>query len=203
MNEIKNFSKCELNQVYSVNGKALIIERVSTHKSGHYLYTGIVDGEVFTELNSPQLKKLLGVETIKYDREGGNGGGGNTPRIGKEVTEEGIKSAVDALYIKCNKAVDNLASIFSEETMIAIKNLVNEEINDKADALREELTQKMAEQQAAKLAREQRKANNEAVEALKERCRRLGTTYQSIKKMADAMGVTSEEMITNMEGMRK
>ena len=201
MNEIKNFSKCELNTEYQVNGKALIIERVSTHKNGHYLYTGTIDGESFVELNSPQLKKLLGVETIKYDREG-NGGGG-TPRIGKEITEEGIKSAIDALYAKCNKAVDNLASIFSEETMIAIKNLVNEEINGKADALREELTQKMAEQQAAKLAREQKKADNEAAEALKERCRQLGTTYQAIKKMADAMGVTAEEMISNMEGMRK
>ena len=202
MNEIKNFSKCELNQVYNVNDKALIIERVSTHKNGHYLYTGTVDGESFVELNSPQLKKLLGIETIKYDREGGNGGG-STPRIGKEITEEGIKSAVDALYVKCNKAVENLASIFSEETMIAVKNLVNEEINDKADALREELTQKMAEQQAAKLAREQKRADNEAAEALKERCRKLGTTYQAIEKMAVAMGVTAEEMITNMEGMRK
>lgn len=201
MNEIKNFSKCELNTEYQVNGKALIVERVSTHKNGHYLYTGTIDGESFVEFNSPQLKKLLGVETIKYDREG-NGGGG-TPRIGKEITEEGIKSAIDALYAKCNKAVDNLASIFSEETMIAIKNLVNEEINGKADALREELTQKMAEQQAAKLAREQKKADNEAAEALKERCRQLGTTYQAIKKMADAMGVTAEEMIANMEGMRK
>ena len=202
MNEIKNFSKCELNTEYQVNGKALVIERVSTHKNGHYLYTGTIDGMAFTEQNSPQLKKLLGIETIKYDREGGNSGG-SAPRIGKEITEDGIKSSVDALYAKCNKAVDNLASIFSEETMIAIKNLVNEEINDKADALREELTQKMAEQQAAKLAREQKRADNEAAEALKERCRQIGTTYQSIKKMADAMGVTAEEMITNMEGMRK
>ena len=201
MNEIKNFSKCELNTEYQVNGKALVIERVSTHKNGHYLYTGTIDGMAFTEQNSPQLKKLLGIETIKYDREGN--GGGSAPRIGKEITEDGIKSSVDALYAKCNKVVDNLASIFSEETMIAIKNHVNEEINDKADALREELTQKMAEQQAAKLAREQKRADNEAAEVLKERCRQIGTTYQSIKKMADAMGVTAEEMITNMEGMRK
>lgn len=201
MNEIKNFSKCELNTEYQLNGKALIIERVSTHKNGHYLYSGTIDGMAFTEQNSPQLKKLLGVNTIKYDRDGS--GGGSTPRIGKEITEDGIKSAVDALYAKCNKVVDNLASIFSEETMIAIKNLVNEEINDKADALREELTQKMAEQQAAKLAREQKQADNEALEALKERCRKLGTTYQAIEKMAVAMGVTAEEMITNMEGMRK
>lgn len=201
MNEIKNFSKCELNQVYNVNGKALIIERVSTHKNGHYLYSGTIDGEAFTEQDSPHLKRLLGIETIKYDRDGS--GGGSTPRIGKEITEEGIKSAVDALYIKCNKAVDNLASIFSEETMTAIKNLVNEEINDKADALREELTQMMAEQQAVKLAREQKRADNEALEALKERCRKLGATYQAIEKMAVAMGVTAEEMITNMEGMRK
>lgn len=202
MNEIKNFSKCELNTEYQVNGKALVITSMGAGKDRFYLYTGTIDGEPFTEQNSPQLKKLLGVDTIKYDRGGGNSGG-STPRIGKEITEDGIKSSVDALYAKCNKAVDNLASIFSEETMIAIKNLVNEEINDKADALREELTQKMAEQQAAKLAREQKRADNEAAEALKERCRQIGTTYQSIKKMADAMGVTAEEMITNMEGMRK
>ena len=103
MNEIKNFSKCELNQVYNVNDKALIIERVSTHKNGHYLYSGTIDGMEFTEQNSPQLKKLLGIETIKYDREGGNGGGG-TPRIGKEITEESIEKACAAIHCKFDKS---------------------------------------------------------------------------------------------------
>lgn len=202
MNEIKNFSKCELNQVYDVNGKALIIERVSTHKNGHYLYTGTIDGEVFTELNSPQLKKLLGMETIKYDREGGNGGGG-TPRIGKEITEESIDATIQGYYNKYYKAVDTLASMFDEGAKEEIRAFLDEKVFAKVQDIREELTQKMAEQQAAKLAREQKRADNEAAEALKERCRKLGTTYQAIKKMADAMGVTAEEMITNMEGMRK
>ena len=202
MNEIKNFSKCELNQVYNVNGKALIIERVSTHKNGHYLYTGTIDDEPFTEQNSPQLKKLLGIETIKYDREGGNGGGG-TPRIGKEITEESIEKACAAIHCKFDKLMVELSSLVEEETYHEIFRIGGADVIKKADALREELTQKMAEQQAAKLAREQKKADNEAAEALKERCRKLGTTYQAIKKMADAMGVTAEEMIANMEGMRK
>lgn len=202
MNEIKNFSKCELNQVYNVNGKALIIERVSTHKNGHYLYTGTIDDEVFTEQNSPQLKKLLGVETIKYDREGGNGGG-STPRIGKEITEESIEKACAAIHCKFDKLMVELSSLVEEETYQEIYRIGCADVIKKADALREELTQKMAEQQAAKLAREQKRADNEALEALKERCRKLGTTYQAIEKMAVAMGVTAEEMITNMEGMRK
>lgn len=201
MNEIKNFSKCELNQVYNVNGKALIIERVSTHKNGHYLYTGTIDGMAFTEQNSPQLKKLLGVETIKYDRDGS--GGGSTPRIGKEITEESIEKACAAIHCKFDKLMVELSSLVEEETYHEIYRIGGVEVIKKADALREELIQKMAEQQAAKLAREQKRADNEALEALKERCRKLGTTYQAIEKMAVAMGVTAEEMITNMEGMRK
>ena len=200
MNEIKNFSKCELNVVYNVNGHELIITQVSTHKNGHYLYTGTIDGEVFEELNSPQLKKLLGMDTIKYDRESS---GTSTPRMSKEITEESINNAVNFLYAKCNKAVDSLASIFSDDTINAIKSLVNEEIHAKADALREELTNKMMEQQAAKLAKQQKQQENAEIESYKERCAKLGTTYKNIKSMADMMGVSVADMLNNMEGMRK
>ena len=203
MNEIKNFSKCELNQVYNVNNRELIITQVSTHKNGHYLYSGTIDGMEFTEQNSPQLKKLLGIETIKYDRDGGNGGGGGTPRIGKEITEEGIEKACAAIHCKFDKLMVELSSLVEEEAYHEIYRIGCADVIKKADALREELTQKMAEQQAAKLAREQKRADDEALEALKERCRKLGATYQAIEKMAVAMGVTAEEMITNMEGMRK
>lgn len=201
MNEIKNFSKCELNTEYQVNGKALIIERVSTHKNGHYLYTGQIDGMEFTEQNSPQLKKLLGIETIKYDRDGN--GGGSTPRIGKEITEESIEKACAAIHCKFDKLMVEMSALVEEETYQEIYRIGCADVIKKADALREELTQKMAEQLAAKLAREQKRADNEAAEVLKERCRKLGTTYQAIKKIADAMGVTAEEMVNNMEGMRK
>ena len=69
---ITNFSKCELGAIYQVNGKELIIARISTKTSGkctHNIYHGTIDGEPFSELNSPQLKRLLGMDTLQYDRE--------------------------------------------------------------------------------------------------------------------------------------
>ena len=202
MNEIKNFSKCELNQVYNVNNRELIITQVSTHKNGHYLYTGMIDGEVFTEQNSPQLKKLLGVETIKYDREGGNGGGG-TPRMGKEITEESIEKASAAIRCKFDKLMVELSSIVTEETYSEMYRLGCADVIRKADAVREELTNKMMEQQAAKLAKQQKMQESAEIEAYKERCAKLGTTYKNIKSMADMMGVSVADMLNNMEGMRK
>lgn len=68
---LKNFSKCELGTSYQVNGKELIITRISTKTSGkctHNIYHGTIDGEPFNDLNSPQLKRLLGVDTLQYDR---------------------------------------------------------------------------------------------------------------------------------------
>lgn len=67
-----NFGTCELGATYQVNGKELIIDRISTKTSGkctHNLYHGTIDGEPFGELNSPQLKRLLGIDTLQYDRE--------------------------------------------------------------------------------------------------------------------------------------
>lgn len=70
---ITNFSKCELGATYQVNNHELIIARISTKTSGkctHNIYHGTIDGEPFTELNSPQLKRLLGMDTLQYERGG-------------------------------------------------------------------------------------------------------------------------------------
>lgn len=70
---ITNFSKCELGATYQVNNHELIIARISTKTSGkctHNIYHGTIDGEPFSELNSPQLKRLLGVDTLQYERGG-------------------------------------------------------------------------------------------------------------------------------------
>lgn len=66
-----NFGTCELGAIYQVNGKELIIARISTKTSGkctHNIYHGTIDGEPFEGLNSPQLKRLLGIDTLQYDR---------------------------------------------------------------------------------------------------------------------------------------
>jgi hypothetical protein len=152
-------------------------------------------------MNSPQLKKLLGIETIKYDREGGNGGG--TPRIGKEITEESIEKACAAIHCKFDKLMVELSSLVEEEIYQEIYRIGCADVIKKADALREELTNKMMEQQAAKLAKEQKMQENAEIEAYKERCAKLGTTYKNIKSMADMMGVSVGDMLSNMEGMRK
>lgn len=69
---ITNFSKVNVGEHYQVNNHELIIARISTKTSGkctHNLYYGTIDGEPFSELNSPQLKRLLGIDTLQYDRE--------------------------------------------------------------------------------------------------------------------------------------
>lgn len=198
---IKNFSKCELNEAYNINGHELVITNVSQKTSGkctHNLYEGTIDGEKFEPINSPTLKRMLGIDTLEYERDGNR-----VPKLGKEITEESINKAVDAIYSKCNKAINDLASLFKEETIEQIKTLVNDEIIAKADELRESLMLKMIEQQKAREAKENKAKEKEQAEALKERCAALGTTYSQMKKMADAMGVDVEIMITNMEGMRK
>ena len=65
---ITNFNKCELGASYQVNNHELIIARISTKTSGkctHNIYHGTIDGEPFSELNSPKLKRLLGVNTLQ------------------------------------------------------------------------------------------------------------------------------------------
>lgn len=69
---ITNFSKANVGESYQVNNHELIIARISTKTSGkctHNIYHGTIDGEPFSELNSPQLKRLLGMDTLQYDRE--------------------------------------------------------------------------------------------------------------------------------------
>jgi hypothetical protein len=70
---ITNFNKCELGATYQVCNHELIIARISTKTSGkctHNIYHGTIDGEPFSELNSPQLKRLLGMDTLQYERGG-------------------------------------------------------------------------------------------------------------------------------------
>lgn len=70
---ITNFSKVNVGESYQVNNHELIIARISTKTSGkctHNIYHGTIDGEPFSELNSPQLKRLLGIDTLQYERGG-------------------------------------------------------------------------------------------------------------------------------------
>lgn len=197
MEEMKGFKKCELNVSYNINGHELIITARTTHKSGHYLYTGSVDTEVFEELNSPQLKKMLGMDTLEYNR-----GGEQSPKLGKEITEEGIKNEVDKIATRVSRAAELLRPQISEEAMIAIENILFDEIKRKQDEVREQLYGKMLEQQKAREAKEQKARIKENEEALKERCAKLGTTLKNITSMANMMGVDIETMLANMEAMK-
>lgn len=68
---ITNFSKVNVGESYQVNNHELIISRISTKTSGkctHNIYHGTIDGEPFTAYQSPQLKRLLGIDTLQYER---------------------------------------------------------------------------------------------------------------------------------------
>lgn len=198
MNKLKSFKKCETNVPYQINGHELIITNRTTHKCGHYIYTGTVDAELFEELNSPQLKKMLGMETLEYNR-----GSEQSPKLGKEITEETVKLEVDKIATRINKVAALLRSQISEDAMVQVDNILFDEIKRKQDELKEQLYARMLEQKMAREAKEQKTRIKEHDEALKERCTKLGTTLKNITSMANMMGVDIETMLTNMEAMKK
>lgn len=196
--EIKNFNKFELNVTYSINGHELVLTNRTTHKFGHYLYTGSVDTEMFEELNSPRLKKMLGIDTLEYNR-----GGESSPKLGKEITEEIIKLEVAKIATRINKYAESLRSQISEDAMVQIEKILFDEIKRKQDEVKEKLYTKLLKQQKTREAKEQKARIKEKEETLKERCAKLGTTLKHITSIANVMGVDVEIMITNMEGCAK
>lgn len=201
METIKNFSKCNLNEVYTINGKELILTEVSVKESGkckHNLYTGEADGEVFKELNSPQLKKLLGIDTIEYNRDGG----GDAPKPRKEITPETITAEVAKVDAKWAYISDQIVKLLGHEPTYALAEMY-EWVQERKKHLREELEEKMMAQMAAKASREAKVKDAEKDEARKQLCAELGTTLSAVKKMAEAMGTSVDEMIQNLQAMKK
>lgn len=201
METIKNFSKCNLNEVYTINGKELILTEVSVKESGkckHNLYTGEVDGEVFKELNSPQLKKLLGIDTIEYNRDGGD-----APKSSrKEITPESINAEVDKVDAKWSYISDQIVKLLGHEPTYALAEMY-EWVQERKKLLREELEEKMMVQMAAKAAKEAKAKDAEKDEARKQLCAELGTTLSAVKKMAEGMQMDVDAMIASLQAMKK
>lgn len=197
---IKNFAKCELDKVYFVNAHELIIRSISIKESGkcrHNLYTGEVDGVMFNELNSPQLKRLLGIDTIEYNRDS------DAPKPRKEITPESIDAEVAKVDAKWAYITDLIVKLLGDEqTDDAIASMY-EIVLQRKKHLREELEEKMMMQMAAKASREAKAKDAEKDEARKQLCAELGTTLSAVKKMAEAMGASVDEMIQNLQAMKK
>lgn len=199
---IKNFSKCELDKAYFVNEHELIIRSISIKESGkcrHNLYTGEVDGEFFNELNSPQLKKLLGIDTIEYNRDGGD-----APKSSrKEITPESIDAEVVKVDARWDALNETIIKLLGDEPTDVVRHVLWDLVEQKKKHLREELEEKMMVQMAAKASREAKAKDAEKDEARKKLCAELGTTLSAVKKMAEAMGASVDEMIQNLQAMKK
>lgn len=199
---IKVFSKCNLNEVYTINGKELIFTEISIKQSGkckHNLYTGTLDGELFAELNSPQLKRLIGVDTL--DTGGGNEDGAPKPR--KEITPETINAEVDKVDAKWSYISDQIVKLLGyEQTEDAIASMY-EIVQERKKHLREELEEKMMMQMASKAAKEAKAKDAEKDEARKQLCAELGTTLSAVKKMAEGMQMDVDAMIASLQAMKK
>lgn len=107
---ITNFGTCELGATYKVNNHELIISRISTKTSGkctHNIYHGTIDGEPFSELNSPQLKRLLGIDTLQYER-----GGERKPY---EPRTPRTKLKADPWHAKANKLFGRIMAELGED----------------------------------------------------------------------------------------
>lgn len=202
METIKNFSKCELNTSYFVNSHELIIRSISIKESGkckHNLYTGEVDGEIFNELNSPQLKRLLGIDTIEYNRDGGDG----TPKTRKEITPESIDAEVTRVDARWEALNETIIKLLGDEPTEQVRTILWEMMQDKKKHLREELEEKMMMQMASKAAKEAKAKDAEKDEARKQICAELGTTLSAVKKMAESMQMNVDEMIASLKAMKK
>lgn len=199
---IKVFSKCNLNEVYTINGKELIFTEISIKQSGkckHNLYTGTLDGEPFSELNSPQLKRLIGVDTL--DTGGGNEDG--TPKPRKEITPESIDAEVVKLDARWDALNETIIKLLGDEPTDVVRHVLWDLVEQKKKHLREELEERMMLQMAAKASREAKAKDAEKDEARKQQCAELGTTLSAVKKMAEAMGASVDEMIQNLQAMKK
>lgn len=199
---IKVFSKCNLNEVYTINGKELIFTEISIKQSGkckHNLYTGTLDGEPFSELNSPQLKRLIGVDTL--DTGGGNEDG--TPKPRKEITPELIDAEVAKADAKLAYVSDMIVKLLGDEPTEGVRTILWDMVQAKKKHLREELEERMMMQMAAKAAKAEKAKDAEKDEARKQMCAELGTTLSAVKKMAESMQMNVDEMIASLQAMKK
>lgn len=197
-----NFNNCELGVSYEVNGKELIITEVSVKESGkckHNLYTGLLDGEPFKELNSPTLKGLIGIDTTPYNRDGGDG----TPKTRKEITPESIDAEVVKVDARWDALNESIIKLLGDEPTDVVRHVLWDLVEQKKKHLREELEERMMVQMAAKASREAKAKDAEKDEARKQTCAELGTTLSAVKKMAEAMGASVDEMIQNLQAMKK
>ncbi len=201
METIKNFSKCNLNEVYTINGKELILTEISIKQSGsckHNLYTGTIDGEPFTELNSPQLKRLIGVDTLEYNRDG------DAPKsTRKEITPESIDAEVAKVDARWDALSESIIKLLGDEPTENVRTILWEMMQDKKKHLREELEEKMMMQMAAKASKEAKAKDAEKDETRKQLCAELGTTLSAVKKMAEGMQMDVDAMIASLQAMKK
>lgn len=202
METITNFSKCNLNEVYTINGKELILTEVSVKASGkckHNLYTGTLDGEPFKELNSPTLKELIGISTTPYNRDGGDG----TPKPRKEITPESIDAEVVRIDARWDALSESIIKFLGDEPTDVVRHVLWDLVEQKKKHLREELEEKMMMHMAAKAAKEQKAKDAERDEARKQLCAELGTTLSVVKKMAEGMQMDVDAMIASLQAMKK
>lgn len=198
---IKVFSKCNLNEVYTINGKNLVFTEIAIKHSGkckHNLYTGTIDGESFKELNSPQLKRLIGVDTLDT---GGNGDG--TPKTRKEITLESIDAEVAKADAKLAYVSDMIVKLLGDEPTEGVRTLLYDMMQGKKKHIREELEERMMMQMATKAAKEAKAKDAEKDEARKQLCAELGTTLSAVKKMAEGMQMDVDAMIASLQAMKK
>lgn len=198
---IKIFGKCKLNNVYTINGKELIFTEIAIKHSGkckHNIYTGTLDGEPFSELNSPQLKRLIGVDTL--DTGGGNEDG--TPKPRKEITPETITAEVEKVDAKWAYITDQIVKLLGYKPTNIIVGM-DEIVQERKKLLREELEERMMLQMATKAAKEAKAKDAEKDEARKQLCAELGTTLSAVKKMADGMQMDVDAMIASLQAMKK
>lgn len=198
---IKVFSKCNLNELYTINGKELIFTEISIKQSGsckHNLYTGTLDGESFKELNSPQLKRLIGVDTLDT---GGHGDG--TPKTRKEITLESIDAEVAKADAKLAYVSDMIVKLLGDEPTEGVRTLLYDMMQGKKKHIREELEERMMMQMATKAAKEAKAKDAEKDEARKQLCAELGTTLSAVKKMAEGMQMDVDAMIASLQAMKK
>lgn len=185
---ITNFGTCELGATYQVNGKELIISRISTKTSGkctHNLYYGTIDGEPFSELNSPQLKRLLGMNTLQP----------KTPRAKRKQKQ----NFAAQWHAKANKLFSRIMDELGEDDNLRFAWV--DYLNRKTNEMRqqEEIDKKKAEEDAKR-----KKENSAELKAIKKaRINRLNEYINSYdSRIVEVMKtdlVTAQMMAANKE----
>lgn len=186
---ITNFSKCELGATYQVNNHELIIARISTKTSGkctHNIYHGTIDGEPFSELNSPQLKRLLGMDTLQYER------GGERKPSEPRIPRTKLKSA--PWHAKANKMFYRIMAELGEDDNLRFAWV--DYLNRKTSELRHQET---IEEEKRKKEAEKKKMNSVELKAIKKaRIKRLNEYINSYdSKIVELMAkdITAAQMM--------